>query len=141
MSRNLSLVLLVAAALVSLPATAQRLKDLAGVAGVRSNQLVGYGLVVMNMLNDLGIRPRVQAVVDNVETMKVMVQMGMGLALIPDGAADNEAKLGLLEPRPISPAHRIVIESYRPREGLTRHRELLHAAIVGSMGAQAGDAN
>lgn len=30
----------------SLPASAQRIKDLADVAGVRSNQLVGYGLVV-----------------------------------------------------------------------------------------------
>ena len=33
-------------ALISTPAAAQRLKDLAGVEGVRTNQLVGYGLVV-----------------------------------------------------------------------------------------------
>lgn len=31
---------------VGLPAQAERIKDLAGLAGVRSNQLVGYGLVV-----------------------------------------------------------------------------------------------
>jgi flagellar P-ring protein precursor FlgI len=33
-------------ALLSAPARAERIKDLASVAGVRSNQLVGYGLVV-----------------------------------------------------------------------------------------------
>jgi len=32
--------------LVALPAHAERIKDLASIAGVRSNQLVGYGLVV-----------------------------------------------------------------------------------------------
>ena len=42
--RIISIVGLLAA--FSLPASAQRIKDLADVAGVRSNQLVGYGLVV-----------------------------------------------------------------------------------------------
>ncbi|HBY85968.1 MAG TPA: flagellar biosynthesis protein FlgI, partial [Colwellia sp.] len=32
--------------LASLSVNAQRIKDLADVAGVRSNQLIGYGLVV-----------------------------------------------------------------------------------------------
>jgi flagellar P-ring protein FlgI len=39
-------VLSLATCLLSLPAYAERIKDLASVAGVRSNQLVGYGLVV-----------------------------------------------------------------------------------------------
>ena len=43
MTRALVLLLL---CLVALPAQADRLKDLAAVAGVRSNPLVGYGLVV-----------------------------------------------------------------------------------------------
>ena len=37
--------LLLAAALAT-PAHAERVKDLASVAGVRTNQLIGYGLVV-----------------------------------------------------------------------------------------------
>ncbi len=32
--------------ILALPAGAERIKDLAGIAGVRSNQLIGYGLVV-----------------------------------------------------------------------------------------------
>ncbi|MDR1424565.1 MAG: flagellar basal body P-ring protein FlgI [Azoarcus sp.] len=66
--------LLVLAALLSAPAAAERIKDIATVAGVRDNQLAGYGLVVgldgsgdqttqtpftvqsiVNMLGNLGI--------------------------------------------------------------------------------------
>ena len=35
-----------APSLLSVPVAAERIKDLASVQGVRSNQLVGYGLVV-----------------------------------------------------------------------------------------------
>lgn len=42
----LAIVLELALLFVSLPARAERVKDLASVAGVRSNPLVGYGLVV-----------------------------------------------------------------------------------------------
>ena len=41
-----AIVLALLAATAPLPARAERVKDLASVAGVRSNQLVGYGLVV-----------------------------------------------------------------------------------------------
>jgi len=44
--RAIATVALVAALGAAWPAQAERVKDLAGVAGVRSNQLVGYGLVV-----------------------------------------------------------------------------------------------
>jgi flagellar P-ring protein precursor FlgI len=45
-TRNVPVVLSVALALFSAGVNAERIKDLATVAGVRTNQLVGYGLVV-----------------------------------------------------------------------------------------------
>lgn len=42
----ISLTIVISALSVSQPVAAQRLKDLASVAGVRENQLIGYGLVV-----------------------------------------------------------------------------------------------
>jgi flagellar P-ring protein precursor FlgI len=42
----LLLILVTLILFISLPSNAQRIKDLADIAGVRSNQLVGYGLVV-----------------------------------------------------------------------------------------------
>jgi flagellar P-ring protein precursor FlgI len=46
LARYYSFAVLALAFAVALPARAERVKDLATVAGVRSNQLVGYGLVV-----------------------------------------------------------------------------------------------
>ena len=86
---------------------------------------IGYGQIVNMMFNDLGIRPRIRAIVDNVETIKVMVQTGAGIAVIPSGAADMESKLGLLELRAISPARPIAIQAYRSHRGLPRRKELL----------------
>ena len=42
----LNIVFLFAFSLVGLNVNADRIKDMASVAGVRSNQLVGYGLVI-----------------------------------------------------------------------------------------------
>ena len=39
-------IIIKAVALISYPTFADRLKDLTSIAGVRSNQLVGYGIVV-----------------------------------------------------------------------------------------------
>ena len=46
MSRILHTSLIIALLLLSMTASAARIKDVADVEGVRSNQLVGYGLVV-----------------------------------------------------------------------------------------------
>ncbi|WP_372871150.1 flagellar basal body P-ring protein FlgI [Paenalcaligenes niemegkensis] len=45
-AQSLRSVLLGAALLISSPASAERIKDLASIQGVRDNQLIGYGLVV-----------------------------------------------------------------------------------------------
>ncbi len=97
---------------------------------IMSELSVGYGLAVMTMFGELGISPSIQAVVDNIETIKVMVQSGIGHALVPAGAADQEAELGLIKILPIAPAHAITIECYRPRVGLSRHKELLYERII-----------
>ncbi len=107
--------------------------DIHGIADqpiIMSELSVGYGLAVMKMFGQLGISPRIQAVVDNIETIKVMVQSGIGHALVPAGAADHEAELGLIKVVPIAPAHAITIECYRPRVGLSRHKELLYERVI-----------
>jgi DNA-binding transcriptional LysR family regulator len=91
---------------------------------------IGYGQIVSAMFNDLGMRPRIRAIVDNVETIKVMVQTGAGVAVIPAGAAEMEVTLGLLTARPISPARRIIINAYRSRQALSRRKEGLIQQII-----------
>jgi DNA-binding transcriptional LysR family regulator len=96
---------------------------------------IGYGQIVSSMFNDLGIRPRIRAIVDNVETIKVMVQTGAGIAVIPAGAAAMEVELGLLAARPIAPARRILINAYRSRQALARRKETLIQSLLGKSSA------
>ena len=62
-----------------------------------SELTVGYGQVVLSLFTDLGIRPNILAVADNIETMKVIVQSGSGVAIVPRRCADNEAALGVAQ--------------------------------------------
>lgn len=91
---------------------------------------IGYGQIVAGMFNDLGMRPRIRAIVDNVDTIKVMVQIGTGVAVIPADAAKTEVALGLLAMRPLSQARRIVINAYRSHQPLSRLKEMLAQQII-----------
>src|SRR4029077_1127804 len=64
---------------------------------VMSELTVGYGQVVFSLFTDLGIRPNILAVVDNIETIKIIVQSGGGIAIVPRASAENEVALGLLK--------------------------------------------
>ena len=64
---------------------------------VMSELTVGYGQVVLSLFTDLGIRPNILAVADNIETMKVIVQSGSGVAIVPRPCAHNEVALGVLK--------------------------------------------
>lgn len=98
---------------------------------IMSDLSVGYGVTVMNMLGEKGVRPSIRAVVDNIETTKVMVQTGIGHALLPAAAVENVKNLGLVSVRPIEPSFRIMIETYRPRLGLSKRKEMIYSELVG----------
>jgi DNA-binding transcriptional LysR family regulator len=91
---------------------------------------IGYGQIVSMMFNDLGIRPRIRAIADNVDTIKVMVEAGVGVAIIPSGSADLEVNAGLLALRPVLPAQPITICAYRSRQGLPRRKEILVNKLI-----------
>ncbi|MDB5615889.1 LysR family transcriptional regulator [Tardiphaga sp.] len=90
---------------------------------IMSELTVGYGLVVMSLFTDLGIRPNVQAVVDNIETIKIIVQSGGGIAIVPRACAENEVALGLLKALPIAPARNVAFSLFRRRQPLSRRKE------------------
>lgn len=94
--RHAILLLICLSLLFPAPVSAQRLKDLASVAGVRSNQLVGYGLVVgldgsgdqtsqtpftlqtfRNMLREFGIQlpPNVRPQLKNVAAVSIHAEL------------------------------------------------------------------
>ena len=90
---------------------------------IMSELTVGYGQVVFSLFTDLGIRPNTLAVVDNIETMKMIVQSAGGIAIVPRACAENEVALGLLKALPISPARNVSFSLFRRHEPLSRRKE------------------
>ena len=90
---------------------------------IMSELTVGYGQVVLSLFTDLGIRPNILAVVDNIETMKMIVQSGGGIAIVPRACAENEVALGLLKALPIAPARNVSFSLFRRHEPLSRRKE------------------
>jgi DNA-binding transcriptional LysR family regulator len=84
---------------------------------------VGYGHVVLSLFADLGIRPNILAIANNVETIKSIVQSGKAIAIVPRPCADNEVALGVLKVMSIEPARSIALSLFRRREPLSRRKE------------------
>jgi DNA-binding transcriptional LysR family regulator len=90
---------------------------------VMSELTVGYGQVVLSLFGDLGIRPSIFAVADNIDTMKAIVQSSRCVAIVPRGCAQNEIALGVLKMLRIAPARRVAFSLFRRRQPLSRRKE------------------
>jgi DNA-binding transcriptional LysR family regulator len=96
---------------------------------VMSELTVGYGQVVMSLFSDLGIRPNILAVADNIETMKVIVQSRVGIAIVPRQCAENDVRLGALRMLPITPPRSVALSLFRRRQPFSRRKEDYLAAL------------
>jgi DNA-binding transcriptional LysR family regulator len=90
---------------------------------IMSELTVGYGQVVLSLFADLGTRPNVLVIADNIETMKVIVQSGRGIAIVPRACVDNEVKLGVLKALPVAPKRSVRLSLFRRRQPLSRVKE------------------
>jgi DNA-binding transcriptional LysR family regulator len=90
---------------------------------IMSELTVGYGQVVLSLFTDLGIKPNILAVVDNIETIKMIVQSEGGSAIVPRACAENEVTLGLLKALSIQPARNVAFSLFRRREPMSRRKE------------------
>ncbi len=94
--KHLALVIMLAATFLAEQAYADRVKDLAGVAGVRNNQLVGYGLVVgLNGTGDQTTQApfTVQGIVNMLTQFGVTVPTGVRMQLKNVAAVTVHAEL------------------------------------------------
>jgi DNA-binding transcriptional LysR family regulator len=90
---------------------------------IMSELTVGYGQVVLSLFADLGIRPEIVSVADNIETMKVIVQAGRGVAIVPRACVENEVALGVLKALAIAPSRSVTLSLFRRRQPLSRRKE------------------
>ncbi len=97
--------------------------ELADEPMIMSELTVGYGQVVQSMFADAGLRPNVLAVADNIETMKVIVQIGAGVAMVPKASVANEIALGAIRALNVVPPRRVAFGLFRRRHPLSRVKE------------------
>lgn len=100
---------------------------------VMSELSVGYGQVVMSLFTDLGTRPNILAVADNIETIKAIVQAGRGIAIVPGPCADNEVALGVLKRMAIAPSRSVALALFRRREPFSRRKEGLFSGLCDAL--------
>ncbi len=96
---------------------------------IMSELTVGYGQVVLSLFTDLGIRPNILAIADNIETIKVIVQSGKGIAIVPRACAENEVSLGVLKALAITPSRSVALSLFRRRQPLSRRKEAFLTAL------------
>ncbi len=96
---------------------------------------IGYGRIVSDLLAENRIRPKIHAIVDNIDTMKVAVQTGMGLAIMADESAANEEQLGLLKVRRLNLDTTIKIDIYYPRHQLSSHQGEFLKMVLARLGS------
>jgi DNA-binding transcriptional LysR family regulator len=100
---------------------------------VMSELAVGYGQVVLSLFTDLGIRPNILSVANNIETIKTIVQTGKAIAVVPRPCVDNEVALGVLKVLPITPARSVNLSLFRRRQPMSRRKETYLAALRGAL--------
>lgn len=112
---------------------AVELKELAEEPLIMSELTVGYGELVLSMFADRGMKPIIAAVVDNVDTIKIMVRSGMGIAIVPHISIHNEVHLKQLAARSIQSipdASVVIISRTHPRApNVERKLQVIKAAL------------
>jgi DNA-binding transcriptional LysR family regulator len=103
--------------------------ELADEPMIMSELTVGYGQVVQSMFADAGLRPNVLAVADNIETMKVIIQVGAGVAMVPKASVANEITLGEIRALDVVPHRRVAFGLFRRRHPLSQLKEGALGAI------------
>lgn len=77
---------------------------------------IGYGRLVMAMFAAQGLSPNIVADCDNLESLKLMVASGAGVAVIPRIAAEREIAAGELVALPLRPHRRVALLLIRRNE-------------------------
>jgi DNA-binding transcriptional LysR family regulator len=80
------------------------LEDIVNEPMIMSELAAGYGELVLSMFADRGMRPKIAAIVDNVESIKVMTCAGLGVAIVPAMCTHNEVRFNQLAARSIRSA-------------------------------------
>jgi len=108
---------------------------LAGEPIVMNELNLGYGQIVLSLFADVGTRPNILAISDNVDTIKMIIRSGAGVAIIPKACVEQEMTFRLLRTRPITPERQVAFSLFRRREPLSRQKEASLNVLTRSLAA------
>lgn len=91
-----------------------RLGDLGKESFIVNEPDIGYGQFVQSVMRESGIAPAIVARADNIETIKLMIASGVGIALLPRGCVNHEASARRLKILSIQPRRTVPISLMRP---------------------------
>lgn len=111
------------------------IEDIADEAIIMNEFGVGYGEIVLSMYTDRGLKPKVMAVVDNIDTMKVLVASNLAVAVMPLLCIKNEIQLRQIMSCPITFAPSGSIMLVRRAEALPPKTEEWIAALRSALRA------
>ncbi|MFN4282864.1 MAG: LysR family transcriptional regulator [Alphaproteobacteria bacterium] len=120
-------------------ATAINLADLKDERLIVNEPDIGYGQFVQTVFTDQGLLPNVAARADDVDTIKLMVASGVGLAVLPRGCAANEVALKQMRVLPIRPQHEVPMTLIRHPGALTPAAESCIKRLREALLAEGGD--
>jgi DNA-binding transcriptional LysR family regulator len=106
---------------------------LAGEPIVMNELNLGYGQIVLSLFADVGTRPNILAISDNIDTIKTIIGSGTGVAIIPRACAEQEMTFRLLKTRPITPERQVAFSLFRRRQPLSRQKETSLNALTRSL--------
>ena len=94
------------------------LAELARLPLIVNEPRIGYGRSTLAMFSERDLAPEIVADCDDLESLKVMIVSGGGLALAPRIAAEREIARGLLAAVPINPRQPVSVQLLRREEPL-----------------------
>ena len=94
---------------------------------------VGYGLIVQSMFDVIGARPNIVGIADNIDTMRVMVENGLGMAILPEACVEPQQKNSQIMVRRLSSTKKIAFCLLRRQRVMPKNRELHYAFFANAL--------
>ena len=113
------------------------LAELATLPLIINELSVGYGLIVQTMFEGIGVRPKIANITDNIETMKIMVESGMGVALMPRACIEPVPADAGIRVKSLSKSHMITFCVLRRQRPMPESREKHYAFLCDALGEAA----
>lgn len=112
------------------------LEEIAKAPLIMNELSVGYGQIVQSMFEGIGARPNIVGVTDNIDTMRVMVECGLGIAVLPKTYFDPVPAQARIQIRRLLPTRKISFCVIRRQRVMPKNRERHYEFLCQALGVE-----